>query len=231
MSKSRFFLSIAAVSIGLLLPSFGKSPGKKKEEPSLRFVCISSIAEDQEVVLATKDEDGKWKEHGTAQLRPSSITDWIPAKAGELHLALKEDKGLKSVCQFTYPADANRALVVLRTNEENDAYEAHVVDPKESGFDKSSVLMVNFSTSAAMIKLGQDEHKVEAGKQLVAKLTPVEEGKQRLMAYRLDADGKSVLCYDRYVSSNPNTRCMLFLLPDKSRGMRVFTLPLFGSFD
>jgi hypothetical protein len=231
MSKSRFFLSVAAVSIGLLLPSFGKKPGKKEEEPSLRIVCVSTIAEDQEVVLATKDEDGKLKEHATTQLRSSSITDKLPAMAGDLHLALKEDKGLKSLCQFTCPAGASRLLVVLRTNAANDAYEAHVVNLNEAGFEKSTMLMVNFSTSAALVQLGADEHKLEAGQQMVAKQTPGESDKYRLQAFRLEPDGKSVLCYDRFFSSNPNTRGMLFLLPDKSRGIKVFTLPIFGDFD
>ncbi len=53
---------------------------------------------------------------------------------------------------------------------------------------------------------------------------------QEVVIASLHPEGKAVPCYDRYVSSNPNARNMLFLQPDKTLGVRVSSLPLFGEF-
>jgi hypothetical protein len=229
-NASRLLPKLAAVFLGLLLPAFGKDGGAKGG-PLLRFICVSSLAEDQEVVLASRNDGGEWQEHGATTLRSSSITDWLPAKVGELHLAVRDDKGLKSVCHFTYPAGARHALVVLNANEGKDAYETRVVDPESEGFVKGSILTLNMSPITGLMRFGPDEHKVEAGRQLVVKPVLEDSGMFRLTASRLDAEGKPVLCHDRFVSGKPDSRGIVFLLPHPSRGLRVMSLPLLGSFD
>lgn len=207
--------------------SGSKSDGKKSK-PQLRFICATSLAEDQEVVLASSDEKGALVELGTVALRPSLVSDWLPAKVGDLHLALREEKSLKSIGQFQYPADTVRSLVVLIANVEKNTYDAVVVDPEKTGFIKGSVLIFNFSPHAGLVSLGAKEEKVAVGQQALAKPTLDENGMYRVTVSYLDADAKSVSCHDRFVSGNPNSRNMLFLLPDKTPGLRVISLPIFG---
>jgi len=221
---------LAAGFFGLLPPAMGRDGGTEGDS-SLRFICLSSLAEDQEVVLASQDAGGEWHEHGTVKLGSPSITDWMPGKVGELHLAVREDKALKSICRFSCPAVARRALVVLKADVEKGVYEASVVDPVTAGFVKGSTLIVNLSPIPGLVRLGPDEHRIEAGQQLVAKPVLEENGMYRLTASRLDDAGKPVLCHDRYVSGNPDSREMVFLLPHKSRGLRVFSMPMFGEFN
>lgn len=209
----------------------GSKSNAKKSQPQLRLVCVTSLAEDQEVVLASPDDKGALVELGTAALRPSLVTDWLPAKTGELHLALREENSLKSICHFQYPADTRHALVVLIANAEKNVYDATVVDPKKAEFVKGSVLIFNFSPHEGLVMLGSKEEKVVAGQQLIAKPALVENGMYRMMASHLDADGKTVSCYDRQVSDNPNSRKMVFLLPDKRLGLRVLSLPIFGELE
>ncbi len=219
----------------LLSPVMGQSRDAgakgKKSKPQLRFVCLSILEPEQEVVLASRDAGGKWLEHGTAQLRSPLITDWLPAATGELHVALREDQTLKSIGQFQFPADARRALVVLNANAEKNAYEATAIDPEKAGFIKGSVLIFNLSPHVGSVFLGPHELKIEVGQQVVAKPLVEENGMYRLMASYLDAGGKTVSCYDRYVSGNAKARYLLFLLPDKRLGLRVSSLPLFGEFE
>jgi hypothetical protein len=218
----------------LLSPVMGQSRDAgakgKKSKPQLRFVCLSSLEPEQEVVLASRDAEGKWQEHGTVQLRTPLITDWLPAATGELHVALREDKTLRSIGQFQYPAGASHTLVVLNANAEKNAYEATAIDPEKAGFVKGSVLIFNLSPHVGSVMLGTKEEKVEVGQQLVINPTVEENGMYRMMVSSPDASGKAVPCYDRFVSRNPNSRSMLFLLPDKTLALKVLSLPLFGDF-
>lgn len=227
------FLKIPAVLLALLAFAAAKPvPSEKKaNKPQLRIVCVSSLSENQEVILASRDDKGKWQELGTAVLRTSLITDWLPAQVGELHLAVREQGALKSICQFTYSADSRRALAVLIADAEKNIYTATVIDPKKLGFVKGSVLICNFSPHTGLVSLGLAETKVEAGQQLVAKPTLEDSGMYRMMVSYLDADGKSVSCYDRQTSANADSQDLLFLLPDKTIGMRVISLPVFGSLE
>lgn len=213
----------------------GKSPGSKSKakesKPQLRIVCVSSLAGDQEVVLASRDEKGGLLELGTAVIRSSTVSDWLPAAQGELHLALREEKALKSICNFQYPEGTRHALVVLTMNAEKNAYEANVVDPEKSGFVKGSVLIFNFSQHAGLVSLGSKEEEVGAGLQLAAKPVLEDNAMCRMMVSYRDADGKTQSRYDRYVSLNPNARSMLFLLPEKTQGIKVSSLPIFGDFE
>lgn len=219
----------------LLSPVMGQSRDAgakgKKNKPQLCFVCLSSLEPEQEVVLASRDAKGKWLEHATVPLRTPVITDWLPAATGELHIALREDQTLKSIGQFQYPADARRALVVLNTNADKNAYEAIAIDPEKTGFVKGSVLILNLSPHAGSVMLGTKEEKVEAGQQLVINPTAEDNEMFRVMVSTVDAGGKAVPCYDRYVSRNPNSRSMLFLLPDKKLAFKVLFLPFFGNFE
>jgi hypothetical protein len=231
----RSFLNFTTLVAALLAcavwqPVHGQSK-VRKDKSHLKFICVSSLAENQEVVLASRDDKGKWQELGTITPRASLITDWMPAQTGELHLAVREGDTLTSIGQFTCPADSRRALVALTADPEKKVYDAHVADPAKLEYTKGSVLMFNLSPNTAVVSLGPKEEKIEAGQQRVAKPGVEENGMYRMMVSYLDADGKAVPCYDRQASSNPNSRDMLFLLPDKTIGLNVLSLPIFGSLD
>jgi hypothetical protein len=223
----------SALFIAFLSPALAKSPdaGAKKNQAHLRLICVSSLPENKEVVLASRNAEGKWQELATTVLRNSLITDWLPAQAGELHLAVREDGTLKSICQFTYPAASHRALAVLVADPEQNSYEARLVDPKKSKFVEGSVLVINFSEHPGLVFLGPTEERVEAGQQRAVKPTLDDNGSYRMMVSYLDADGETVSCYDRQAFGDPKSREMLFLLPDKTLGLRVLGLPFFGSID
>ncbi len=226
----RILLKFAAVFLGLLLPAMGQT-GATKVGPRVKFICVSSLAENQQIILASRDEKGAWQELGTVKLRSSMITDWLPALDGELHLAVRKDNTLKSIGHFSYPAAARCALVALIAGPEKKAFETHVFDPAHIGFDKGSLLISNSNPQAAVVSLGTNTQTVGAGKEMVLKPALEGSGMYRLMVSYVDGSGKSVPCYDRQVSGNPDSRDMLFLLPDKALGMRVFSLPLFSSID
>ena len=222
----------AILAIAFLSPAIAKSPAAgKKNQHQLRLVCVSSLAGNQEVVLASRNAKGKWKELATTSLRNSLITDWLPAEDGELHLAVQEEGSLKSICQFTLPADSRRAFAVLIADPEQNSYEAQVVDPKKSEFAEGSVLICNFSEHPGLVFLGPTEERVEAGQQKSVKPTLEDNGTYRMMVSYIDADEKTVEAYDRQATGDPKSREMLFLLPDKTLGLRVIGLPFFGSID
>jgi hypothetical protein len=228
----RSFLTFSALFLAFVSPALGQQsgsrPGEKKSKPQLRFICATSLAEEQAIVLASSDEKGALVELGTVTLRTSLVSDWMPAKVGDLHLARREEKILKSIGHFQYPADTTRALVVLNANVEKNTYEATVVDPEKTGFIKGSVLIINFSPRDGLVSLGSKENKVEAGQQVLAMPTLDGNGMYPLVASYLDADAKTVPCYDRLVSGNPNSRSVLFLLPDEAVGLRILSLTIFG---
>ena len=203
----------------------------KKNQPHLRLICVSSLAGNQDVVLASRNAKGKWKELATTALRSSLVTDWLPAQSGELHLALREEGALKSICQFTLPAASRRALAVLIADPERNCYDAQLVDPKTTKFVEGSVLTCNFSEHPGLVFLGPTEERIEAGQQKAVKPTLEDNGTYRMMVSYIDAGGKTVAAYDRQATGDPKSREMLFLLPDKTLGLRVLSLPFFGSID
>ncbi len=229
------FLKFAVLFFGLLLPAAGQesvpAPKERDAKPLLRFICVSSLAADQQVVFAAKDDEGRLLELGAVELRPSLITPWLPAKAGELHLALREDGTLKSICRFQYPAAARRALVVLIADLKEKAYKADAIDPEKLEFAKGSVLIVNFSSQTGMVLLGSKKVTVNSGQRAVAAPALESNGMYRLMAAYLDPDKKTVPCYDRYIPGSPDSRDLLFLFPDATLGLKVFSLPLFGELE
>jgi hypothetical protein len=226
-------LKSAVLLLALLAPVMaqqaGTIPDEKKAKPQLRLICISSLKQDQEVRLATRDEKGEWLELGKAGLRSSFISDWLPASQGELHLVLPGSGEPVSICRFNLPADARRALVVLIADPAKKGYRAVVIDPEKMKFAKGSVLAINFSSQSGIVVLGSKKVLLESGGKSVIKPALEKNGMYRMLVAYEDADRKAVPCYDRYVQGNPDSRDLLFLIPDPSVGLKVFSLPVFGS--
>lgn len=233
--SSRTFLKLVVLFFGLSLPALGQQPAadpKEKEVKNrVRFICVSSLENEQQVVLASRNEKGEWQEFGAVKLRSSFVTDWLPAGAGELHLALREAEGLKSVCKFNYPASARRALVVLIADPQKKIYRADVIDPQKMEFGKGSVLIVNFSSQAGMVVLGSQKVSVGSGQRVVAKPGLESNGMYRMLVAYIDSEKKPVPCYDRYIPGNPDSRDMMFLFPDPTVGFKVFSIPMFGELE
>ena len=219
-------MRIAFICLGILLPL-----EKLHAEAKLRFICVSILPGEQETVLASGNPRGGLGKLGKVDLRPSGITDWMPAKAGEMHLAMRRDGALESLCGFQYPADTRRALVALFADTESKSYKTHVIDADGIDFDKGSVLVVNTSGHNALVALGTNERNIEAGKHAVIEPGNEEDATYRQLVSSVDADGEETLCHDRHVPSNPDSREMLFILPDKTLVLKVVTLPFFGSLD
>lgn len=228
-------ISFTVLIAAVLLPASGQEPDTKanerKKQPLVRFVCVSALVEDQEIVLASRDEGGKWLELGALMLRSAFITNWIPSKPGELHLTVREGETLKSIGRFTFPDDSRRTLAVLLPDLERGIYNIFVVDPEKIGFGKGSVLAVNLSKQTGILLLGTTKVAITSGKQIVAKPGLESNGMYRMLLGYQDSGDKIVPCYDRYLQGNPDSRDMLFLLPDKSLGLKVFSLPMFGDLD
>jgi hypothetical protein len=200
-------------------------------DPMLRLICATGLSEEHKVVLAAKSEDGGWKELAAVELRSSMVSDWLPAQAGELHLAVKEEDALKSIGRFAYPAGARRALVTLTADNEEGTYTIHAIDPEKESFAKGNTLILNISEHVGTVSLGSDGLTVEAGQHIVAKPAPDGNGGYRLTVSYPDPGGEDIRCYDRQTVINANTRDILFLLPDETVGLRVLSIPLFGDLD
>lgn len=229
------FVKISAILLGLLTFAVAQTdpaPSAKKEsKPQLRVICVSSLSEDQETILASRDEEGNWQELGSFKLRSSFISGWMPANPGELHLALRGAGGLKSICRFTYPDGATRALVVLLPNPVKKGYSADVINPGKLKFTKGSTLMVNYSSIHGAVVLGSVKTRIKPGERLIVKPKPDANGMYRMMAAYSDTKNELVPCYDRYVSSNQEARDIILLLPDPAAGLKVFSLSEFGPFE
>lgn len=230
----RPFLRLAL--LGSLILSASAQPAattteEKKNQAKLRLICVSSLEPEHEVKIASRNDQGEWLEIGKTGIRSSFVSDWLPAKPGELHLTTPGANGPQSICKFTYPETTRRALVVLIADPAKKTYQAVVYDPEKLNFAKGSVLIVNFSQRPGMVVLGTKKIAVASGNQSVVKPNPDNNGMYRLMVAYEDANKKPVPCYDRYVQSNPDSRDLLFLIPDASLGLKTFSLPIFGSFD
>lgn len=204
---------------------------EKKNKPHVRLICVAAIKEDQDIILASRDEAGQWKELGTSQIRSSFITDWIPAQAGELHLAVKEKESLRSLGKFTYPAGCRRAVAIILPAADKVSYSAFAIDPEKLAFTKGSVLAVNFSKQTGYLLLGTTKVTVASGQQVITKPTPEENGMYRFMVAYQNQDNQAVTCYDRYLPASTDSRDLLFLFPDPVQGLKVMNLPMFGNLD
>ncbi|MCP5532123.1 MAG: hypothetical protein H7A48_03015 [Akkermansiaceae bacterium] len=208
-------------------PKSGKPDGK----PLLRIVCVTSLEDGQEIVIASRDEDENWHEHGTTKLRSSFISEWLPARGGDLHIAIRMDGGLRSICRFTYPSTTRRALAILLPDSSTRTYRADVIDPAELKFTKGLTLLVNYSPRPGAVALGNFRTKLKPGERKIVKARPEANGMYRMMAAYANGEKELVPCYDRYVSSNLETRDIVFLLPDSTLGLKVFSLSEFGPFE
>jgi hypothetical protein len=224
------FLRLASVLIAFVSPLAGMR-ANAQGEAKLRLICVSSLPGENEIVLASPAENGGLREIGAVELRPSKITGWMSAKAGDMHLASRHDGVLKSTCAVQIPEESRRALVVLVADLETKSYKAHVIDPDKLEFVKGSLLIANFSEKTAVVELGSNKQKIEAGQQAVLKPGHEEDVTYRQMVSYLDENGKEVLCHDRHVPGNADSREMLFILTDKNLGLKIATLPIFGSLD
>ncbi len=234
-SPSRPLLKFAILFFGLLLPAMGQEPDANPKEreakPQLRFICVSSLSDDQEVILASRDEKGNWQEYGTIKLRSSLITDWRPAHTGELHLAVRAGGELQSICHFIYPDGSKRALAVLLPDPLKKTYTADVIDPAKLKFVKGSALVVNYSPMNGLVMLGATKTQVKPGERSIAKPSPDANGMYRMLVAYADEKKQLVPCYDRYIGSSDEARDIIFLLPDPTLGLKVFSLSEFGPFE
>lgn len=231
----RPLLKILLLASGLLLPAMGQQPApapqQEEEKKQLRLVCISCLENDQEVILASQNDKGEWMELGAVKIRSSFITGWLPARAGALHLAVRDGAGLKSICRFKYPDNARHALVVLIADPARNEYKADVIDPQKQKFAKGSVLVVNFTSLPGMVVLGTRKVMVNSGQRVVAEPALEANGMYRMLVAYMGEDKKPVPCYDRYIPGNPDSRDFMFLFPDPKRGLKVFSLPMFGDLE
>jgi hypothetical protein len=220
-----------AAAAAFLLAIHSGHTQAKATEPSVMLVCVSSLEDSHDTVLASRGDDGAWKEHAGQILRSSLVSAWLPAQAGELYIAVRQEGTLRSVGHFTLPEGAHRSLVVLIADKESKTYLIRTVDPVKEEFSKGTTLVFNFSAHTGLLSLGADEHKVEPNSQRVLKPVPDESGTYRMMASFIDVAGDSVLAFDRQVPDAPDARKMIFLIPDEAQAIRVTSLPLFGDLD
>lgn len=224
------FLSITCLT--LPGPALGQdAPEPQDAKPALRIICVSALEEDQKVVIASRDESGTWKEHGEIKLRSSYVTDWLPVASGSMHLAVRVDDELESICRFTYPAAARRALLVLLPDVKAKSYHADLVNPAKLNFAKGSTLLVNYSPKVGTVMLGARRASVKPGERAVMKPIPDPNGMFRMLVAYTNEAGELVNCYDRYIGRNSEARNLLLLFPDPVLGLRAYSLPEFGPFE
>ncbi len=225
-SGSVLFAMIALFSMALCLSQGAVAAGAK-----LRLICATSLKAEHEVVLASHGEGGAWHEYGMVKLRDSLISDWLPAVEGELHLAVRKEGKLESLCHFTYPEGASRGLVILVADTAAETYAAHFVDPVKAGFEKGDMLIFNLGGLDGTVIHGTREIKVPAGERALVKPSGETGGMSRIQVTCTDANAQPQTCYDRYVSGNANTRYMMFLFPSEPTGLRVMSMAMLGELD
>ena len=199
----------------------------------VRIVCVQSLSgeKDEIITLAKKTEDGKWIEFGDLELRSPFITEWIRVPVGLNHLVRKKGEELASLGTFTISPAMKGAILILLPDQGKNAYRVQVIDPAKLKFRKGKALIVNYSSIPAMVNMGKETTTVAPGQQFVETITADKDGMHRLLVAHLDKDKKIVPCYDRFVSSNLNTRKFILLFPDPDSGLRAMTLSEFGPFE
>lgn len=208
------------------------TPEKKDEGVMIRMLCVQSLTGDEEdAVLATKTEDGKWIERGKVTLRSPFISEWFRVSPGTTHLTRKVGQEIKSFGSFPVPPNVKRLVIILVPDTKNNTYRAQVIDPGNLGFRKGKALVLNYGNVPAMVKIGKNQITVPQGKQIVADIDANEDGMYRLLVGHLDKDRNIVPCYDKFVSSDRRTRKFILLFPDPHSGLRAMTLSEFGPFE
>jgi hypothetical protein len=223
-------LRLSLFLAALLFPS-AMLCGASKDDVKLRVVCVSALPADTKVVLASRDKKGKWREDAEVELRASSISSWLDAEGGAMQFARREGQDLKPLCEFQFPAGSKRAVVALIADAEAGTYKAVVFDPAAAGFDKGTVMVINASAQSASVALGSNEKTMDAGTEAVVKPALDGDGNYRSQVSSVSKDGAKVLCHDRQIQGDPQARELMFLLSDKILGIKVSTLPIFGSLE
>jgi hypothetical protein len=232
----------ASCSLALLaffvLPASGQAqtepaPPKKEEGAKVRIVCVQNLSgkEDEMITLAKKTEDGKWIEFGDLELRSPFITDWVRVSAGLNHIVRKEGGEFVSLASFSISAKMKSAVLIMLPDVQKKTYRLQVIDPAKLEFRKGKALVVNYSNLPAMVNMGKETTTLAPGQQFVENISPDKDGMHRMLIAHLDKDKKIVPCYDRFVSSNPNTRKFILLFPDPETGLRAMTFSEFGPFE
>jgi hypothetical protein len=210
-------------------------PGKKEAGTMVRFLCTQSVTEakekdeDEKITLARMSEDGKWIEVGEIGLRSPFITSWIGLKEGQTHLVRKEGEKMISLGSFTIAPKMKNAIIIMLPDFEKKSYKLQLIDPAKLEFQKGKALIVNYSTLSAVVSMGKETKTVSSGQQIVETIKADGDGMYPLLIGHLDKDKKIVLCYDRRVSSNPNTRTFILLFPDPDNGLRAMSLSEFDT--
>jgi hypothetical protein len=208
------------------------APEKKEEGAKVRIVCVQSLnSKDEKITLAQKTEDGKWIESGDYTLRSSFISDWFRVPLGLNHIVRKNAAELTSIGSFTISPTMKGAIVILLPDMAKKVYRVQLIDPAKLEFRKGKALIVNYSNIPALVNMGKQTNTVAPGQQLVETITADADGMHPMLIGHLDKDKKTVLCYDRRVSSNPNTRSFILLFPDPDTALRAMTLSEFGPFE
>ncbi|MFK7851827.1 MAG: hypothetical protein AB8D78_12700 [Akkermansiaceae bacterium] len=205
---------------------------KDKDSGTLiRILCVRSLIENDQIILATKTEDGDWREHEELTLRSPFITDWTKVPKGTVHLTRKAGEQLTSVGSFNTAQNLKRAILVLRPDQKENMYRATKIDPKKLDFANGKALVINYSKTPAIVKLGGKQFSVKPGQKIVERMQTEDDRMFRMLVGYRDESQKIIPCYDRYVSGNPKTRKFLLLFPDPSSRIRVFSLSEFGPFE
>jgi hypothetical protein len=205
---------------------------KEKEGTMVRMFCVRGLSEKQQkAILATKTEDGKWNEYGEVSFRTSFVTELLAVPFGVTHLLKKNGNEMVSIGSFSIPPGLKRAILVMLPDTEKKIYRIQVIDPAKAGFKKGKALIVNYGNLQAAVQLGKDAILVAPGKQAVHSISANEDGMYRMLIGHMDKNKKLVPCFDRYVSSNPNTRKLILLFPDPVLGLSSKSFSEFGPFE
>jgi hypothetical protein len=218
------------------MTTFAQEAAVKKEEknkPALRILSVAVLPGAENIMLASKDEEGEWKILSEeVEIRSRFITQWLKAERGEIHLVKKKDEVVESLGTFIFPNNAKRLLLVIIPNIKKENYSIDIIDPGDLGFSKGKTLVANYSRQTAVAKLGSVIKEVEYGEKMVIKAKPDDNGMYRMTLGYIDKKNKPVPCYDRYVGYSEESRDFLLLFPDKRQtGFGVFSLAEFGPFE
>ncbi|MFM7182125.1 MAG: hypothetical protein ACKO2G_11765 [Verrucomicrobiales bacterium] len=233
----RYTTSIAVAILSLLfLPARSQAqeqptPEKKEQGAMIRILCVQSLSgdKDETITLAQKAEDGKWTEFGDLELRSPFITNWLRVPAGVNHVVRKQGGEFVSLASFTVLPEMKGAILILIPNMKERKYRLQLIDPAKLEFQKGKALVVNYSKIPALVNMGNKTTTVAPGQQYVETIKADKDGMHRMVIGHLDKDKKIIPCYDRFVSSDPETRKFVLLFPDPDTGLRAMTLSEFDT--
>ncbi len=144
LRRSLIATILFAMSISMACGQETAVPKKKESKPLLRIFCVRSLVENQKVIIASKMEKGKWKEHKEISLRSPFITDWIEISQGVFHLTKRQGETLVSLGSFTISPKMKCAILVLRPRPNNKSYVINLVDPTQLDFRSGKALVDGF---------------------------------------------------------------------------------------